>query len=131
MNQIDPSYQVPTQPGSKPGEGLGDVQPDTSSPAVPGVSGDPQATDNSNVAPVVKTAGMNIENLLELTVQNDASDLHITVGYPIYIRVDGSLRKLGAEIITPDRAKELIYQVLDEQKREIYEVNKEVDLSYS
>ncbi|MDD3647994.1 MAG: type IV pilus twitching motility protein PilT [Candidatus Dojkabacteria bacterium] len=79
----------------------------------------------------MKTAGMNIENLLELTVQNDASDLHITVGYPIYIRVDGSLRKLGAEIITPDRAKELIYQVLDDQKREIYEVNKEVDLSYS
>ncbi|MBU0975948.1 type IV pilus twitching motility protein PilT [Patescibacteria group bacterium] len=96
-----------------------------------GTPAEAQVADNQKVNPVIKTAGLNMDNLLESTIQNDASDLHITVGYPIYIRVDGALRKLGAEIVTPDRAKELIYQLLDDQKREILEVNKEVDLSYA
>ncbi|MBN2015737.1 type IV pilus twitching motility protein PilT [Candidatus Dojkabacteria bacterium] len=79
----------------------------------------------------VKTDNLKLGDLLELTVRNDASDLHISVGYPIFLRIDGKLQKLGAEIITSDRAKNLIYEVLDDQKRELYEVNKEIDFSYS
>jgi twitching motility protein PilT len=79
----------------------------------------------------VRTSGMGIDDLLELTIQNDASDLHVTVGYPIFLRMDGQLKKLGSELVTPERAKELIYQVLDDKKREVLEVNKEIDLSYS
>lgn len=78
-----------------------------------------------------QTNGLTMDNLLEMTIKNNASDLHITVGYPIYLRIDGKLRKLGSETITRERAKELIDQVLDDEKRELLEVNKEVDLSYS
>ncbi len=79
----------------------------------------------------VNTKGMKIGDLLEQTIRNNASDLHITVGYPVFLRVDGQLQKLGSEILTQARAKELIYGVLNEEKRELFEVNKEVDLSYS
>ncbi len=79
----------------------------------------------------MNTADMKIGDLLDLTIQKDASDLHITVGYPICIRVDGQLQKVGSKLVTPEKAKELIYDVLDEKKRELYEVNKEVDLSYA
>lgn len=79
----------------------------------------------------VKTENMKMDDLLEITMQKDASDLHITVGYPVFLRVDGKLRKLGAEILTAERAKDLIYQILDEKNRELYEVNKEIDLSHS
>jgi len=80
---------------------------------------------------LMSTEGMSIQDLLELTVQNDASDLHITVGYPIFIRIDGKLRKISSEIIVPERAKDLIHGVLDDQKKELLEVNKEIDLSYA
>jgi len=90
----------------------------------------PDAGKNESTQ-TVQTNNLHIGDLLELTIQNDASDLHITVGYPIYIRVDGSLKKLGAEIVDAKRAKELIYEVLDNEKKELFEVNKEVDLSYS
>ncbi|MFC1780107.1 type IV pilus twitching motility protein PilT [Patescibacteria group bacterium] len=88
-------------------------------------------TQDKPIAKTVKTEGMAIGDLLELTIQNDASDLHITVGYPIFLRIDGTLRKLGAEIITPQRAKQLIFEILDDKKKEVLEVNKEIDLSYS
>ncbi len=88
-------------------------------------------SDDDNKFNGFQTNGLTMDELLDLTIQNDASDLHITVGYPLYLRVDGKLKKLGSEIITPERAKELIFQILDDEKRELLEVNKEVDLSYS
>ena len=90
------------------------------------------ATEAPQSTPMnVKTEGLTINDLLDLTIKNNASDLHITVGYPIFIRIDSTLKSLGSEILTEKRSKELIYQVLDDQKKEILEVNKEVDLSYS
>jgi twitching motility protein PilT len=90
-----------------------------------------QGTQNNPTGKIVKTEGMAISDLLELTIQNDASDLHITVGYPIFLRIDGTLRKLGSEIITPQRSKQLIFEILDDKKKEVLEVNKEIDLSHS
>jgi twitching motility protein PilT len=87
--------------------------------------------NGEKVVKTIQTDGMKILDLLEETIRHDASDLHITVGYPIYLRVDGSLKKLGSEIVTGKRAKDLIYEILDDEKKELLEVNKEVDLSYS
>jgi twitching motility protein PilT len=118
-------YQVPTQPS---GVARSPLQQGSSTP---GQTVQPSQEAKQQSVQVMKTSGMSMNDLLEITVKNDASDLHITVNYPIFIRIDGKLQKLGAEIITPDRAKQLIYEVLDDQKRELLEVNKEVDLSYS
>lgn len=71
-----------------------------------------------------------MEELLEITFQNNASDLHISVGYPIYLRVDGTLQRIGSSNMTPEKAKDLVYQILDDNTREILEVNKEVDFSF-
>jgi len=37
---------------------------------------------------------MNIRELLAVTKERDASDLHITVGVPPILRINGKLRKL-------------------------------------
>lgn len=94
------------------------------------VQGQQDVEGAAQVQQVVQTKGMSMTDLLDITVQKDASDLHITVGYPIYLRVDGRLQKLGAEIVTPKRAQELIFEILDDQKKELLQVNKEIDLSY-
>ncbi len=72
-----------------------------------------------------------IEQLLEMVVEKDASDLHITVGYPAMLRIDGDLEPVGQDLVTEETAPDLILPVLDESKRELLEVNREVDLAYA
>lgn len=89
---------------------------------------------NSGTAEVVSTDGpypYTIDQLLDLVVERDASDLHITVGYPAMIRVDGALQNVSEQIVTAEQATDLILPVLPEQKKELLEVNREVDLAYA
>jgi twitching motility protein PilT len=72
----------------------------------------------------------NIATLLDLVIQKGASDLHLTVGYPVSLRIDSKLERFG-EILTEEQVKTLIYQTLTDSQRELLEVNKEVDLSYA
>jgi twitching motility protein PilT len=72
-----------------------------------------------------------IDQLFDMVVERDASDLHITVGYPVMIRVDGDLQNVGEQVVTEEMAAELILAVLSEQKKELLEVNREVDLAYA
>ncbi|MCC7304261.1 type IV pilus twitching motility protein PilT [bacterium] len=71
-----------------------------------------------------------IKALLDLVVQKDASDLHVSVGYPPMIRIDGDLVTVGKTILDPKSIKELIYTVLPDAKKEQLEVNREVDLAH-
>ncbi len=68
--------------------------------------------------------------LLDLVVQKEASDLHLVVGYPPMIRIDGDLVNVGNTPLDPKMAKALIYAVLPDDKKEQLEVNREVDLAY-
>ncbi|BDQ04697.1 MAG: hypothetical protein KatS3mg084_0215 [Candidatus Dojkabacteria bacterium] len=70
-----------------------------------------------------------IKELLQLTLDKDASDLHIASNYPPFIRIDDKLVPVG-EILEPNDVKNLVYQVLSTNHRELFEVNKEIDLSY-
>jgi twitching motility protein PilT len=72
-----------------------------------------------------------IEDLLQLVVDKNASDLHITTNYPAMIRMDGSLVPVGEELITDEIVNDIVLPVLPESKQELLEVNREVDLAYS
>lgn len=73
----------------------------------------------------------NIHDLLSLTINKNASDLHIAVGYPPVIRVDGELEEVGERILNPEDAEELIFGVLNDEKKELLEVNREIDFAYT
>ncbi|NTV78508.1 MAG: type IV pilus twitching motility protein PilT [Clostridiales bacterium] len=72
-----------------------------------------------------------IEDLLGLTIGRNASDLHIAPGYPPVIRVDGELEDVGDRILNPEDAEELIFSVLSDEKKELLEVNREIDFAYT
>jgi len=72
-----------------------------------------------------------IEDLLGLTINRNASDLHIAPGYPPVIRVDGELEDVGDRILNPEDAEELIFSVLSDEKKELLEVNREIDFAYT
>jgi len=73
-----------------------------------------------------------IKDLLSKAVESKASDLHLTVGAPPMLRVDGKLTPVpGVEILTPQTSRDLVFELLGEEQKEIFLANKELDFSYS
>lgn len=73
---------------------------------------------------------VNLRDLLEMMMKKKASDLHITVGTPPQIRVDGKLQKLPMEALTPEETKKLAYSIMSEKHRQKFEEKSELDLSF-
>jgi twitching motility protein PilT len=75
---------------------------------------------------------MNIKQLLQTTIDSNASDLHLVVGVPPMLRINGILTPVPATgVLTPDIVQELLRQVLTSEQLERYNVNKELDFSLS
>lgn len=72
-----------------------------------------------------------INTLLGLAVSKNASDLHVSVGYPPIIRIDGELQELSEKPLTPEETEELVFSVLSDEKKELLEVNREIDFAYT
>lgn len=74
---------------------------------------------------------MDLTQLLAFTMQNKASDLHISSGNPPIIRVNGVLKRLKGEPLTPDGMREMIYSIMTDDQRAEYEKNLEIDFAIS
>ncbi|MBI3039071.1 type IV pilus twitching motility protein PilT [bacterium] len=72
-----------------------------------------------------------LNDLLNLVVENEASDLHITVGSPPVIRVDGELIPTDLDVLTPMDTRSLIYNMLTAEQQKEFEEKLELDISYS
>lgn len=70
--------------------------------------------------------------LLEKTINKRASDLHVTVGSSPIIRVNTKLIKLDEyPVMAPDDVEYFVGQLLSQEQKEIYSVNKDLDFSFS
>lgn len=75
---------------------------------------------------------MTIQQLLHYTIENKASDLHLVVGSPPMIRLDGDLIAVaGEEILTPISTEQLLTGVMNTELRQVFGVNKEADFSFT
>jgi twitching motility protein PilT len=73
-----------------------------------------------------------IEVLLEEVVKKKASDLHLQVGLPPMLRVDGALIAVsGADPLTDEAVEALIFAILDEDQKQILLKDKEFDFSFA
>lgn len=74
---------------------------------------------------------MTIQQLLELTVSRNASDLHLVAGYPPSLKVNGELLSVpGEEILEPAQIEEMTSVLLSEEQKRIFAQNLELDLSF-
>lgn len=71
-----------------------------------------------------------LRELLEDMCSKKASDLHITVGVPPLLRMDGEMMAVGEEKLTAQATTELAYSVLNEEQRKRFELENELDLSF-
>ena len=75
---------------------------------------------------------LRIEVLLEEVVRKRASDLHLQVGIPPMLRIDGSLTPLmGFNPLDEQAVETLIFAILDEDQRQILLKDKEFDFSFA
>ncbi len=73
-----------------------------------------------------------IEILLEEVIKRKASDLHLQVGLPPMIRVDGALAPVaGIDPLTDEAVETLIFSILDEDQKQILLKDKEFDFSFA
>lgn len=88
--------------------------------------------DNYEPEPVVKKpiGNIHIDDLLRLTTERKASDLHLAVGLPPMIRVDGELVLTEYDILDPRDTQRLIYDILTTEQIQWFERIKELDFSY-
>jgi len=73
-----------------------------------------------------------IEVLLEEVVKKKASDLHLQVGLPPMLRIDGTLMPVsGADVLSDEAVETLIFAILDEDQKQILLKDKEFDFSFA
>lgn len=73
---------------------------------------------------------MNIQDLLNLVVQKDASDLHLIVGSPPALRIDGILKFIGSEPLTVEQNQSLVLGLVTPEQKDQLLVNRELDFGY-
>lgn len=70
-----------------------------------------------------------LKNLLQHVLDKGASDLHITVGVPPSVRVDGSLVPLSDQAMTSEESKKICYEALTREQIATFEKENEIDLA--
>lgn len=75
---------------------------------------------------------LRIELLLEEVINKKASDLHLQVGLPPMLRVDGSLKAVaGTTNLNEEAVEALIFAILDDDQKQILLKDKEFDFSFA
>lgn len=80
----------------------------------------------------MKQSDLRIEILLEEVVRKRASDLHLQVGLPPMLRVDGALVAVsGYDSLNEEQIEALVFAILDEEQQQVLMKDKEFDFSFA
>ena len=72
-----------------------------------------------------------INEVLSEAIALKASDIHITVGVPVMIRLRGELRPLDEEVLMPATVTALVHEIIPEDSFSSFEENYQLDFSHS
>lgn len=72
-----------------------------------------------------------VEQLLNIARQMDASDIHMTVGLPPRVRINGTLKDLDYPKLLPEDVSKIVLSIMNDRQLKIFKENGEVDFSFS
>ncbi|MEI7832757.1 MAG: PilT/PilU family type 4a pilus ATPase [bacterium] len=72
-----------------------------------------------------------LDDLLLKMMEEHASDLHLAVGSPPIIRVDGDLQPMKYPVLTPTAIQRMVYAILTDVQITEFERSWELDMAYS
>ncbi len=73
---------------------------------------------------------LSMNELLRFTIKKNASDLHLSAGMPPILRIDGDIYRVGIAPIDGAILKKMIEMIMNDEQREIYNRDYEIDFSY-
>ncbi len=73
---------------------------------------------------------LHIDELLNIVVDKNCSDLHICTDSPPVIRVDGGLERMNYENFNAQQTQRMLYEILSDQQVQKFETTMELDFSY-
>lgn len=120
-----PPAARPAQPGPAAAPRPSPAPASTGIPSRPMPQANRPATSDSD-----EDGELIIDDLLRLIVEKQGSDLHLTVGSPPMLRLQGKLWPTDLPILTPKESRRLIFQFLNNDQRERFEKDLELDISY-
>ena len=71
-----------------------------------------------------------IDQLLEALLEREASDLHLIIGQPAKIRVNGTLEPLTDDIISEEYMEEMLNEICIQKSWEYFIKHKDLDFAY-
>jgi len=71
-----------------------------------------------------------IDQYLRHLIANDGSDLHLIAGQPPRIRVYGEINPIENEILEPERAQGIFFEIMDEKAQREFEKMDATDFAY-
>ena len=74
---------------------------------------------------------MDITELLKFTIDNGASDLHLSGKNQPIVRIDGKLQRIKTDVLTADQIRTMMFSVMSEEQRTVYERDFELDFAIS
>lgn len=74
---------------------------------------------------------MELFDLINYAIENKASDIHITVGVPPILRIDGVLKYFSQDKLYPKDIEKIVKEILNERQFKELESKGEIDTSYS
>ncbi|MEO6138049.1 MAG: PilT/PilU family type 4a pilus ATPase [Luteimonas sp.] len=72
---------------------------------------------------------MDIGYFLKLMTEKNASDMFLTTGAPVYIKVEGTLHALGSTGLPPGMVKKIAYSLMDEGQVPMFERDLELNMA--
>ena len=72
-----------------------------------------------------------LKDLLQRSIEENASDVHFTVGKPPCYRIDGVLSAIEGERLMPDTLKELLLPIMEERHKEELKRDGQTDFAYA
>lgn len=74
---------------------------------------------------------MTINDLFKIASQSVASDLHLIVGKPPILRLDGELKTIpNTEVLTKASIEKMVFSIITEKQRDKFINERELDISY-
>ncbi len=73
---------------------------------------------------------ISLNDLLKLTVEKGASDLHLTVGLPPVLRINKELVFVGEERLTPEDTAEMLFSIMRDDQKKAFKEKREYDFSF-
>jgi twitching motility protein PilT len=73
---------------------------------------------------------MHIDELLRMAIERKASDIHLTVGLPPMVRLDGEIVNLPFQPLNPQDTRRLVYDTLSDDDLKKFEQTHELDFGY-